>query len=139
MVKNFCVLYQKHKWLTPLSLRKQQYIPGTLIVVEYQQYWEVPLLQGEEGLSTWKKLSDLPSVSCEALIKQPPAKISVSADPKPAAQADYTGHYSNSSLRPVSTYVQRPALHQQLKGQLHDKITEKRSGTTILVVQGLGG
>ena len=72
-------------------------------------------------------------------IKQPPANIAVPLDPKAAAQTDYTGHYSNSSLRPVSTYVQRPALHQQLKGQLHDKITEKRSGTTILVVQGLGG
>jgi tetratricopeptide (TPR) repeat protein len=72
-------------------------------------------------------------------IKQPPANIAVPLDPKAAAQTDYTGHYSNSSLRPVSNYVQRPALHQQLKEQLHDKITETNSVPKILVVRGLGG
>jgi tetratricopeptide (TPR) repeat protein len=72
-------------------------------------------------------------------VKQSPANIAVPLDSKAAVQTDYTGHYSNSSLRPVSNYVQRPALHQQLKGQLHDKITETKSGTTILVVRGLGG
>lgn len=72
-------------------------------------------------------------------IKQPPANFAVPLDPKAAAQTDYTGHYSNSSLRPVSNYVQRPALHQQLKEQLHDKITETNSVPKILVVRGLGG
>jgi tetratricopeptide (TPR) repeat protein len=72
-------------------------------------------------------------------VKQPPANIAVPLDSKAAAQPDYTGHYSNSFLRPVSNYVQRPALHQQLKGQLHDRITETKSSTTILVVRGLGG
>jgi tetratricopeptide (TPR) repeat protein len=72
-------------------------------------------------------------------VKQPPANIAVPLDSKAAAQPDYTGHYSNSSLRPVSNYVQRPALHQQLKAQLHDRITETKSSTTILVVRGLGG
>ena len=84
-------------------------------------------------------MSDLPSVSCEAPIELPPTNIAVSVDSKAAAQTDYTGHYSNSSLKPVSNYVRRPALHQQLKEQLHDRITETKSGTTILVVRGLGG
>ena len=56
-----------------------------------------------------------------------------------AAQADYVGRYSNSALRPVSNYVQRSALHEKIKNQLHDTGEDAARENKVLVVNGLGG
>jgi hypothetical protein len=67
-------------------------------------------------------------------------KANLSAtDSKLAAQADHIGQYSNTSLRPVTSYVQRPALHNIIEEQLHDTLTELNHTAKILVVWGLGG
>jgi tetratricopeptide (TPR) repeat protein len=65
--------------------------------------------------------------------------ISHSVDSKVAPQPDYSGHYSFSSFGPVSTYVNRPGLHDRIKEQLHDRLEETEPGARILVVWGLGG
>jgi tetratricopeptide (TPR) repeat protein len=51
------------------------------------------------------------------------------------------GHYSNSSLRPVPKYVQRPRLQQKIKEHLYDRGDDRaqNQNTRILVVWGLGG
>ena len=71
-----------------------------------------------------------------AIIHSDPASLSLSAT---FDGRDYTGQYANSSLRPVSTYVPRPRLHQKIKEQLHDQNNEEEDDTRILVVYGLGG
>ncbi|KAI9797584.1 MAG: hypothetical protein M1825_005966, partial [Sarcosagium campestre] len=54
--------------------------------------------------------------------------------------ANYTGQYANSLLRPVSSYVSRPRLHQEIKEQLHGQNnTETNDNARILAVCGLGG
>ncbi|KAL8856213.1 MAG: hypothetical protein Q9178_007178 [Gyalolechia marmorata] len=70
----------------------------------------------------------------------------VPSDPTAAAQAAagiYTGHYSNSSLKSVANYVQRPTLSEQLRKQLCDPSVERSDArpeeTEILVIWGLGG
>ena len=50
----------------------------------------------------------------------------------------YGGHYSHSSLRPVSNYVSRRRLHQKIKEQLHDLKDDGVEDVRILVVGGLG-
>ncbi|KAK3174783.1 hypothetical protein OEA41_002029 [Lepraria neglecta] len=63
-------------------------------------------------------------------------------NPTAAAQTTpdtYEGHYSKSSLRPVTNYIQRPTPYEQVRRQLHPALTEKVEETTILVVWGLGG
>jgi tetratricopeptide (TPR) repeat protein len=62
-----------------------------------------------------------------------------SVDSKVADQSEYSGHYSFSSFGPVSTYVNRPGLHNRIKEQLHDCLAEPRPSAKILVVWGLGG
>ncbi|KAI9743535.1 MAG: Kinesin light chain 3 [Claussenomyces sp. TS43310] len=49
------------------------------------------------------------------------------------------GHYSNSSLGPVASFVDRPALHNAIKGQLHDTLYIRKHDAKILVVYGIGG
>ncbi|KAL8628976.1 hypothetical protein Q9189_005317 [Teloschistes chrysophthalmus] len=55
------------------------------------------------------------------------------------APSTYRGHYSNLSLQPVANYVQRPALHEQLRRQLHRVQTARAEVPQICVVWGLGG
>jgi tetratricopeptide (TPR) repeat protein len=62
-----------------------------------------------------------------------------SVDSKVVDQSEYSGHYSFSSFGPVSTYVNRPGLHNRIKEQLHDCLAEPRPSAKILVVWGLGG
>ncbi|KAH7122357.1 hypothetical protein B0J11DRAFT_581064 [Dendryphion nanum] len=58
-----------------------------------------------------------------------------------AARADYAGHYAHSSLHhPVRTFVDRPALHHQIRQQLDPGSSQDgRNGTRMLAVWGLGG
>ncbi|KAI4194979.1 MAG: hypothetical protein LQ350_007465 [Teloschistes chrysophthalmus] len=55
------------------------------------------------------------------------------------APSTYKGHYSNLSLQPVANYVQRPALHKQLRRQLHRVQTARAEVPQICMVWGLGG
>src|SRR5271163_4419049 len=63
----------------------------------------------------------------------------VIADSKAATAIDYAGHYSHTSLRPVASFIDRPALHTLIKEQLHNTLVERSHTAKILVVYGLGG
>ncbi|XTI88791.1 hypothetical protein V2W45_1307553 [Cenococcum geophilum] len=63
----------------------------------------------------------------------------ITINSKAVNQPNYVDLYANKSLRPVSIYVARPALHKQIKEQLHDTIQEEGPASKILVVYGLGG
>lgn len=60
-------------------------------------------------------------------------------DSAAAARTDLTGNFSTTSLKPVSTYVQRPWLLEQLAAQLHSGIENGETDSKCLVVYGLGG
>jgi tetratricopeptide (TPR) repeat protein len=47
--------------------------------------------------------------------------------------------YSNKPLQPVAYYVQRPELHNIIKCQLHDTLSESSGGARRMIVYGLGG
>jgi tetratricopeptide (TPR) repeat protein len=85
-----------------------------------------------------RKLTDLLSV-CLTDVQNTHLLISHSADSKIAPQPDYSGHYSFSSFGPVSTYVNRPGLHDRIKEQLHARREDRGLDAVILVVWGLGG
>ena|SRR5277367_717372 len=63
----------------------------------------------------------------------------VIADSKAATAIDYAGHYSHTSLRPVASFIDRPALHTLIKEQLHNTLVERSHTAKNLVVYGLGG
>lgn len=54
-------------------------------------------------------------------------------------QVEFDGHCSSTALRPVASYVARPALEAQLSAKLHDKIEQRETTSRVLVVCGLGG
>jgi tetratricopeptide (TPR) repeat protein len=58
---------------------------------------------------------------------------------KTVNRPDYVGHYSYSALRPVTHFVERPALHSLIREQLHDTLTDRNESSKILVIHGLGG
>lgn len=55
----------------------------------------------------------------------------------PTAQADYTGQYANSSLRPVPNHVPRPQLLQKVQEQLRDLQNSEADDTRIWWCTGL--
>lgn len=48
------------------------------------------------------------------------------------------GHYSYSTLQPVSTYVDRVELNAQLERRLDVAVKDKKQTRTVVVVHGLG-
>jgi cellobiose-specific phosphotransferase system component IIB len=54
-------------------------------------------------------------------------------------QHEFAGHYSNTALRSVKSFVPRPELHTQIKERLHDTLQGRGRSCKILVVCGLGG
>jgi tetratricopeptide (TPR) repeat protein len=62
-----------------------------------------------------------------------------SSESKTTARANFEGHFSNSSLRPVANYVTRPKLQQKIKEQLDAVPGDAEQDTRILVIYGLGG
>lgn len=56
------------------------------------------------------------------------------------ARADYAGHFSHTSLHPVKAYVDRPALCDRIREQLHRASSQgRRVGVRMLAVWGLWG
>lgn len=53
--------------------------------------------------------------------------------------ARFKGRYVRASLKPVKSYVSRPALEIQLKERLHDTVEQRDELSKIVVVYGLGG
>jgi tetratricopeptide (TPR) repeat protein len=60
-------------------------------------------------------------------------------DSKVTASPDYVGQYSQTSLRPVANYVERPLLQQKLKKQLSNSLEIESNEGRLVVVHGLGG
>jgi hypothetical protein len=75
----------------------------------------------------------LVSVSCRLFRLQ----HSRCADSTAAAQPDYAGQFSYSSLEPVKAYVPRVTLRDEIRRQLYDNTAD--TSTKTLVVWGLGG
>ncbi|KAF2467863.1 uncharacterized protein BDR25DRAFT_305314 [Lindgomyces ingoldianus] len=60
--------------------------------------------------------------------------------PRALPRPSYAGHYSYSSLPPVTTFVQRPSLHDELHEQLtKERVRDDAQSSRIVVVSGLGG
>lgn len=55
------------------------------------------------------------------------------------SQTRFKGKYVRASLKPVTSYVSRPALETQLKEMLHDTVEQRDELSKIVVVYGLGG
>jgi len=68
-------------------------------------------------------------------------KIALSlSDSTASPRAEYVGQFAHTSLQPVKAYVQRPALCDRIREQLHDAASQGEGQyTTMLVVWGLGG
>ncbi|ERF74706.1 hypothetical protein EPUS_00836 [Endocarpon pusillum Z07020] len=59
--------------------------------------------------------------------------------PKSRPEPTTRGHYSHNALVPAPTFVKGPALHQKLRGQLHNPTPDEKRTQRIVVVHGAGG
>jgi len=84
----------------------------------------------------------LPSVSYFpdlAMLRSDKIALSLS-DSTASARAENVGQFAHTSLQPVKAYVQRPALCDRIRRQLHGTASQGEGQyTTILVIWGLGG
>jgi len=63
-------------------------------------------------------------------------KIALSrSDSTALPRAEYVGQFAHTSLQPLKAYVQRPALCDRIREQLHDAASQGEGQyTTMLVV-----